>query len=119
MNTNRLSQRCISSALKVGWSLAFLLLTLTWVSAQTFNGSIVNTAGNSGIPSSGTGGCTVVPQTTGGTIFNDAVAGLVAGQGVSKVTVNFTHTFDSDIDMFLKAPNGQIIELSTDNGGSG
>ncbi|MGB3078950.1 MAG: proprotein convertase P-domain-containing protein, partial [Saprospiraceae bacterium] len=117
MNTIRLTQQCITSALKVSLSLAFLLLTLTWANAQTFNGSIVNTAGNSLIPSSGTGGCTVAPQNTGGTTFNNTVAGLVAGSLVSSVQFNFTHTFDGDLDIFLVAPNGQTLELSTDNGG--
>lgn len=86
--------------------------------AQTFNGNIVNTAANSTIPSAGTGGCAAAPQTTGGTIFNNLVAGLPAGATVASVQMNFTHTFDNDVDMFLVAPNGQILELSTDNGGS-
>ncbi|HJW28159.1 MAG TPA: HYR domain-containing protein, partial [Saprospiraceae bacterium] len=95
----------------------FMLIQLMG-NAQTFVGSIINTAGNGAIPSTGTGGCTVVPQTTGGTIFNCTVAGLV-NQVPASCLLNFTHTFDSDIDMFLKAPNGQILELSTDNGGGG
>jgi subtilisin-like proprotein convertase family protein len=87
--------------------------------AQTFNGNIVNTAANSAIPSAGTGGCAAAPQTTGGTIFNNLVAGLPTGSTVASVQLNFTHTFDGDIDMFLVAPNGQTLELSTDNGGTG
>jgi subtilisin-like proprotein convertase family protein len=87
--------------------------------AQTFNGNIVNTAANSAIPSAGTGGCGAAPQTTGGTIFNNLVAGLPAGATVASAQVNFTHTFDNDVDMFLVAPNGQVLELSTDNGGNG
>ncbi|MEP6646462.1 MAG: proprotein convertase P-domain-containing protein, partial [Saprospiraceae bacterium] len=120
MNTNRLSQRCISYALKAGWSLAFLLLTLTWVNAQTFNGNTNNTAGNNLIPSVGTGGCAVEPQTiaTGGTTFNNTVAGLAATQVVSKITINLTHTWDGDLSIHLQAPNGQVIALSLNNGGS-
>ncbi|HLF65956.1 MAG TPA: hypothetical protein VI603_19490, partial [Saprospiraceae bacterium] len=41
------------------------LAVLFWCSnlnAQMFNGNTVNTAGNSLIPSTGTGGCTVAPQ---------------------------------------------------------
>jgi subtilisin-like proprotein convertase family protein len=116
MITSRLNLNPISSHLKAVWTIAFLLLIHTWVNSQVFNGSIVNTAGNSLIPSTGTGGCTVAPQTTGGTIFNNTVAGLGAGATLLSITVNFTHTFDSDIDMFMRAPNGQILELSTDNG---
>lgn len=102
------------------WTVFFLayLAGSVQMNAQTFNGSTVNTAGNSAIPSTGTGGCTVAPQTTGGTIFNCTVSGLTstACLRLSGITVNFTHTFDSDIDMFLVSPTGQILELSTDNG---
>jgi subtilisin-like proprotein convertase family protein len=94
----------------------FVSLFSGFAHAQTFNGNIVNTAANSTIPSAGTGGCAVAPQTTGGTIFNNAVAGLPAGATVASVQMNLTHTFDSDLDVFLVAPNGQILELTTDNG---
>jgi len=87
--------------------------------AQTFNGSAINTAGNSLIPSTGTGGCAVAPQTFGGTLFDATVAGVSAAQGAPSVLLNFTHTFGEDIDMYLRAPNGQLLELSTDNGSSG
>lgn len=105
--------------------LASLLFTLAAGSlvgkAQTFNGSTVNTAGNSLIPSTGTGGCGVEPQTavTGGTRFNCAVAGVPGGSTLQSMSVNFTHTFDGDIDMYLISPAGAILELSTDNGSSG
>ena len=53
------------------FSLVVLAMGLGTVSAQTtIPGSATNTAGNNLIPSAGTGGCTVAPQTTGGTIFN-------------------------------------------------
>lgn len=35
------------------------------------------------------------------------------------VTLNLTHTFTGDLDIFLEGPDGTIVELSTDNGGSG
>jgi subtilisin-like proprotein convertase family protein len=35
------------------------------------------------------------------------------------VTINITHPRDEDLDIFLVAPNGTEIELSTDNGGFG
>jgi Ca2+-binding RTX toxin-like protein len=40
---------------------------------------------------------------------------------ISKVTVSFhiTHTFDSDLDIFLKGPDGTAVELTTDNGEAG
>ena len=80
-------------------------------SAQvTFNGSTTNTAGNSAIPSSGTGGCTVVTE------FNNTVANTTTA--VASVKINLTHTWDSDLELYLQAPNGQRIALSTGNGGS-
>src|SRR5688572_26187971 len=108
MNTNRLNYKPIATALKIMWSLAFVLLIQTWGSAQVFNGSTLNTAGNSLIPSTGTGGCTVAPQNTGGTVFNNVVAGLVPGTPLLSIRVNFTHTFDADVDFYLRAPNGQV-----------
>jgi cysteine-rich repeat protein len=35
------------------------------------------------------------------------------------VTLNITHTYDSDVDIWLDAPAAAELELSTDNGGSG
>ena len=35
------------------------------------------------------------------------------------VTLNLTHTFTGDLDIFLIAPDGTSVELSTDNGGTG
>ena len=35
------------------------------------------------------------------------------------VQLDITHTWDSDLDIFLIAPDGTRIELTTDNGGSG
>lgn len=109
-----MSTRRASRALRVAGALA---LCAGAAIAQTFNGSIVNTAGNSLVPSAGTGGCTVAPQTTGGTVFNNTVAGLAAGTPVLSVRINLTHTFDSDLDIYLRAPNGEILELTSDNGG--
>lgn len=34
------------------------------------------------------------------------------------VTINLTHEFDADLDIFLVAPSGLTINLSSDNGGS-
>lgn len=38
---------------------------------------------------------------------------------IESVCVNIEHSNDSDIEIRLQAPNGVVIELSTDNGGSG
>lgn len=87
--------------------------------AQTYPGNATNTAGNSLIPSTGSGSCGVVPQTTGGTVFDNPVAGLAAGALVLNTQINLNHTWDSDLAIFLRAPNGQVLELTSGNGGSG
>ncbi|MBL7828643.1 MAG: choice-of-anchor L domain-containing protein [Saprospiraceae bacterium] len=38
---------------------------------------------------------------------------------IRSVCVNIAHPYDDDLDLFLISPGGQILELSTDNGGSG
>lgn len=35
------------------------------------------------------------------------------------VLININHTYDADLDIYLVHPDGTIVELSTDNGGSG
>jgi PKD repeat protein len=39
--------------------------------------------------------------------------------GLCTVCVNLTHTWDSDLDLFLVTPNGDSIALSNNHGGSG
>ncbi len=42
------------------------------------------------------------------------------GPGVVRsVCMNIIHPYDDDLDIFLLSPGGQVLELSTDNGGSG
>lgn len=48
-----------------------------------------------------------------------SVAGVVGAITDLNVSVNITHTYNADLDIFLIAPDGTRIELSTDNGGSG
>jgi subtilisin-like proprotein convertase family protein len=42
-------------------------------------------------------------------------------QTITKVTatINLTHTWNSDLDIYLKAPNNTQVELTTDNGSDG
>jgi subtilisin-like proprotein convertase family protein len=42
-----------------------------------------------------------------------ATSGVVSDVNV---TINITHTYDADLDIFLIGPNGTRVELSTDNG---
>ena len=42
------------------------------------------------------------------------------GPGVIRsVCLDISHGYDDDLDIFLISPGGQVLELSTDNGGSG
>ncbi len=68
---------------------------------------------------------------TGGAISNDSLPNfysqnLVMGNtyidstyGIYGVSINISHTFDGDLNIFLVAPNNFTVELSTKNGGSG
>ncbi len=112
----------ISKILKASaWSVLCMVLSFSVANAQTFPGNTVNTAGNSTIPSVGTGGCTVLPQSlaNGGTVFENSVTGPTIGLSITQVQINLNHTFTADLDIFLRAPNGNVIELTSDNGGAG
>jgi len=47
------------------------------------------------------------------------VSGIVGPIGKVTVSMNLTHTFDQDLQVFLIAPNGPTVELTSGNGGSG
>ncbi|HRI62322.1 MAG TPA: hypothetical protein PK228_21420, partial [Saprospiraceae bacterium] len=113
------------------WCLSVLgiVLTANVSFAQNFPGNILNTVGTTTFPSTGTGGCTVAPQNTGGTLFECNVAGIGANVKPLSIQINMTHTFDGDITFFLESPGGsttpltvlapQRLELSSANGGGG
>ncbi len=62
------------------------------------------------------GGC---PTPTTSTINVTGVGTIDGTFGLQQVCVYITHTWRSDIDMYLVAPDGTRVELSTDNGSSG
>ena len=41
----------------------------------------------------------------------------IAPNVISKVCIDLAHTYDADLDIYLIAPNGSRMELTTDNGG--
>ncbi|MBL0359448.1 MAG: proprotein convertase P-domain-containing protein [Chitinophagaceae bacterium] len=83
-----------------------LLFFIVSLSAQTFNGT------GGAIPDDGlTPTCFPVAITGVGTINGT--------YGVASVCFTITHTWDSDLEITLKAPDGTIIPLSIQNGGSG
>jgi subtilisin-like proprotein convertase family protein len=69
---------------------------------------------------SGSGG--VIQDNGSRNTYNLGVTGLSninSGFGVYGVTVNITHSYVSDLNIFLVAPDNTVIELSSGNGGSG
>ncbi|WP_412561150.1 T9SS type A sorting domain-containing protein [Winogradskyella sp. MIT101101] len=98
--------------------LASLLFVFAMGYGQTFPGTGTPT------DTQGPGGGTAA---TCGTANELNLTVAVTGVGVLGVTnlldqvdIDITHTWDADIDIFLIAPDGTtIVELTTDNGGSG
>lgn len=89
----------------------FLLFFSNHLLGQTFNG-----IGNLLIPP----GAPVV--TVGVTSSTATVSGIgIIGGCVSidNVTIDLEHTWDGDLGLLLIGPTGQVLELSTDNGGGG
>jgi PKD repeat protein/subtilisin-like proprotein convertase family protein len=87
--------------------LSILVCTPFFVKAQTFT----NTTGGP-IPDNNTEVC--YPVTVSGLpTMIDATFGL------SQACINLNHTYDSDIKIRLKSPDGTVILLSGNNGGSG
>jgi large repetitive protein len=52
-------------------------------------------------------------------VVTNVVPAVVAAGVINEICINFSHGYDADLDIYLVAPNGTQIELSTDNGGSG
>ena len=81
------------------------------VSGQTFNGQ-----GGLLIPPGAPG------QTVGITISPVTVSGIgILGEGctqIDNVTMDVLHTWTGDIALFLISPAGQVLELSSGNGGA-
>lgn len=77
------------------------------------NGSFDNT--NAAYPSTNV----PLPVVDAGTMFSNLNISGVGTITNVRVQLNITHTWNSDLDLFLISPAGTRIELSTDNGGSG
>ena len=86
---------------------AFLLFYLnSVVNAQTFTNSTGGVITDNNIE-------TCFPITVSG------IGNITATNGIVAVCINITHPFDGDLDIYLQAPDGTRINLSTDNGGNG
>lgn len=93
-------------------------------------GACVNLAGTSNAtgtvgPTSFTNGtdAAIPDNNAAGTTSTIAVTGIapttIAATSIASVCVDITHTFDGDLDIFLRCPDGTQIDLSSDNGGGG
>lgn len=86
---------------------AVLTLAVSATNAQTFNG---------------TGG--LIPDDGSTVDFTIPVSGLnpstidTSNFGLETVCINLTHTWDSDLEIRLVAPDGTVVLLSAGNGGS-
>ena len=91
-------------------SMVFCLLASN-VSAQTFSG-----AGGLAIPAAGSGGGACLDNT-----MSDATSTLTGTIGtdftIDNVTIDLVHTWDADLDITLISPDGNTLDLSSDNGG--
>ncbi len=51
--------------------------------------------------------------------FSASVSGVGVTDVIQSITINISHSWVGDLNLFLVGPTGTIIELSTANGGSG
>jgi len=93
--------------------IAFTLLYAAFCSAQT-------------VTFDGVGGLPIPPGAPGQTVGITQSPCLVSGVGViggcvtiDNVEINLTHSWVGDIGILLIGPGGQVLELSTGNGGAG
>lgn len=86
---------------------ALLFCSSTILNAQTFTHS--------------TGG--PIPDTNTEVCFSVTVSGLPttinSTFGLAEASINLTHTYDGDLKIRLKAPDGTVMLLANNNGGSG
>ena len=90
-------------------------------SCLTLSGS-TNAVGSVGpISFSNTTNYIIPDGSTTGVYAPIAVSGIapatIGATSIASVCINVSHTWDSDLDIYLECPNGTRIQLSTDNGG--
>lgn len=85
---------------------------------NTNNSSTATIINSSCVNKTNTTSATVGPNA--GTVTN-SIINFTENYTVTKVTatINITHTYDGDLDIYLKSPTNTSVMLSTDNGGSG
>ena len=96
-----------------------LTLVVATANQGTFGVPLVLNSGAAGASSSFSNlGVKLIPD---GGSTNSSVSVSSISAPIAKVTVslNINHGSDADLDLFLQGPDGTLVELSTDNGGSG
>lgn len=71
---------------------------------------------------SGTGGSIPGISATTQTCFPIIVSGvgvINSSMGLSQVCINITHPYDDEVEVILTAPDGTVVPLTVQNGGSG
>lgn len=66
----------------------------------------------------------ITPNTTipDNGILNSTMTGIVIGGKICDIIIQIdgiTHSYDDDLDITIESPSGTIVELTTDNGGTG
>ncbi|QBZ98950.1 T9SS type B sorting domain-containing protein [Flavobacterium sangjuense] len=92
-------------------------------SCITLGGS-TNAVGSVGTTSFTNGGTYAIPDGSVTGVYSPlTTTGLfpttITASSIASVCINMTHTWDSDLDIYLQCPDGTRVELSTDNGVAG
>jgi autotransporter-associated beta strand protein len=96
-----------------------LLLAVSTGNSGTFSIPLTLPSGSSGSQFSFSNlGIKLIPD-GGSTNSSVVVSGITAPIAKVTVSLNINHGQDADLDLFLQGPDGTIVELSTDNGGTG
>jgi autotransporter-associated beta strand protein len=96
-----------------------LLLAVTTLNQGSFSIPFVLTTGVAGAAASFSNLAIKLIPDGGSTNSTVTVSGITAPIARITVSLNINHGSDSDLDLYLQGPDGTIVELSTDNGGSG
>jgi autotransporter-associated beta strand protein len=96
-----------------------LRLAVSTANQGTFSVPLTLPSGSPGAAASFSNlGIKIVPD-GGSTNSSVNVVGIAGALAKVTVSLNINHGSDSDLDIFLQGPDGTVVELSTDNGGSG
>jgi hypothetical protein len=101
----------------------FVLSCVTVALCIPYRGFVVgsiqdNQNASNRLPATGWGGCRHEPQLSGGTVFN-ATLEPFPGATLATIVLQFRHSYELDLAIFLRSPNGQVLPLTINNGNEG